>query len=77
MLLVNPNFTQRNTFVFIHSLKVIQGDLLFFIHLAYNVGLSSIGALVIKLKKFIFFGINMFWDRLRVIFPRSVRRGIK
>ena len=61
MLLVNPNFTQRNKSVlayatnrmqFIHSLKVIQGDLLFFIHITYNVGLSSIGALVIKLKKF-------------------------
>ena len=82
MLLVNPNFTQRNKSVlayatnrmqFKHSLKVIQGDLLFFIHLTCNVGLSSIGALVIKLKNFIFFGINMFWDRLRVIFARSVR----
>ena len=86
MLLVNPNFTQRNKSVlayttnrmqFIHLLKVIQGDLLFFILLTYNVGLSSIGALVIKLKNFIFFGINMFWDRLRVIFARSVKRGIK
>ena len=86
MLLVNPNFTQRNKSVlayatnrmqFIHSLKVIQGDLLFFIHLTYNVGLTSIGALVIKLKNFIFFGINMFWDRLRVIFARSVRSAPK
>ena len=86
LLLVNLNFTQRNKSVlaystdrmqFIHSLRVKLGDLLFFIHLTYNVGFSSIGTLVIKQKRVIFFGINMFWDRLGVIFARSVTRGIK
>ena len=61
---------------FIHSLRVKLGDLLFFIHLTYNVGFSSIGTLVIKQKRVIFFGINMFWDRLGVIFARSVTRGM-
>ena len=32
---------------------------------------------IIKTIEFMFAGINMFWARLRLIFARAVRRGLK